>query len=198
MYYTLSRVLLTKFGSHRTFLGKLTSGWPLRDLWPHECITLWSKVLLTKFGSHRTFLGKLTSGWPLRDLWPHKCITLWSRVLLVKFGSRSVTHCRVMQGSAGVNQRSIATKFGRKNPWPKCNALLGSKVMQGSAGVNQRSNCLWNALWPPNLVRKNPWPERNTLLGSKVMQGSAGVNQRSNYLEMPKATKSGQCRFRAY
>ena len=27
----------------------------------------------------------------------------------------------------------MATKLSRKNPWPKCNALLGSKVMQGSA-----------------------------------------------------------------
>ena len=36
----------------------------------------------------------------------------------------------------------MATKFGRKNPRPKCNALLGSKVMQGSVLINQRSNCL--------------------------------------------------------
>ena len=36
----------------------------------------------------------------------------------------------------------MATKFGPQNPWPKHNALLGSKVMQGSAEVNQRSNIL--------------------------------------------------------
>ena len=37
---------------------------------------------------------------------------------------------------------SVLTKFGRKNPWPEHNALLGSKVMQASARVNQSSNCL--------------------------------------------------------
>ena len=78
-----SRVLLTKFGSHMKFLGKLTSDWPLHDLLPHNV----SHSLLTKFGSHRTILTKLTSGWPLHDLWPHRCIILSSRVLLTKFGS---------------------------------------------------------------------------------------------------------------
>ena len=34
----------------------------------------------------------------------------------------------------------MATKFGGKNPWPECNALLGSKFMHGSARVNHRSN----------------------------------------------------------
>ena len=31
----------------------------------------------------------------------------------------------------------MATKFGGKNPWPKCNALLGSKVMQGDVCQGQ-------------------------------------------------------------
>ena len=36
----------------------------------------------------------------------------------------------------------MATKFDRKMPCPRSNALLGSKVMQGSSGVNQGSNWL--------------------------------------------------------
>ena len=36
--------------------------WPLPDLWPQQCPTLWSGALLTKFGSHRAFLRHI-------DLW---------------------------------------------------------------------------------------------------------------------------------
>ena len=36
----------------------------------------------------------------------------------------------------------MATKFGRKNSWPKQNALLGSKVTKGSAWVKYVSICL--------------------------------------------------------
>ena len=36
--------------------------WPLHDLWPQQCTTLWSGVVLTKFGSHRAFLRQI-------DLW---------------------------------------------------------------------------------------------------------------------------------
>ena len=45
--------------------------WPLHDLWPQQCITLWSRVLPTKFGGLRAFLSNLTSGWPcLTPAWP--------------------------------------------------------------------------------------------------------------------------------
>ena len=45
--------------------------WPMQDLWPHQCIALWSGVLSTKFGGHRAFLRNLTSGWPwLTPAWP--------------------------------------------------------------------------------------------------------------------------------
>ena len=45
--------------------------WPLHDLWPQQCITLWSGVLPTKFGSHRELLSKLTPTWPqLTPTWP--------------------------------------------------------------------------------------------------------------------------------
>ena len=45
--------------------------WPLHDLWPQQCITLWSRVLPTKFGGLRAFLSNLTSGWPwLTPTWP--------------------------------------------------------------------------------------------------------------------------------
>ena len=73
-----------------------SSGWSLRDLWPHEYIKLWSRALLTKFGSHRTFLDRLTFGWPLRDLWPNKCITLLSRVILTKFDLHNYFSCWII------------------------------------------------------------------------------------------------------
>ena len=64
---------------------------------------------------------------------------------------RSVMHCvgqRSCRGQPGSTRGQIAykwpmaTKFGRKNPWSKCYALLRLKVMQGSLRVNQSSNCL--------------------------------------------------------
>ena len=89
----------------------------------------------------------------------------------------SLLGSKVMQGSVrGQNAKifPMATKFGRKNPRPKCNYLLGSKDMQGSAGVSRGQpevKLLRNALG-----RKNSRPKCNALMGSKVMQGSAGVN----------------------
>ena len=76
----------------------------------------------------------------------------------------------------------MATKFGQKNPWPECNALLGQGYV-GVSGVNQGSYCLTCPM-ATKFDRKNPWPKCNALLGSKVMQESAGVNQRSNCLKM--------------
>ena len=66
-------VLPTKFGGYRALLSKLTPtwpSWPLHELWPWQCIMLWSGVL-TKFGGHRPLLRKLTSTWPqLTPTWP--------------------------------------------------------------------------------------------------------------------------------
>ena len=79
----------------------------------------------------------------------------------------------------------IATKFGRKTPWLKCNALLGSQVMQGLDGVNQGSNCSSSeSPMATKFGRKNPWSQY-CIAGFKGHVGSAGVNQRSNCLEMP-------------
>ena len=45
--------------------------WPLHDLWPQQCVTLWSDILTTKFGGHRAFLSNLTPGWPqVTPAWP--------------------------------------------------------------------------------------------------------------------------------
>ena len=41
----------------------------------------------------------------------------------------------------------MATKFGGKNPWPECNALLGSKIMKGSAGVNLLNMPYGHQIW---------------------------------------------------
>ena len=49
----------------------LDLSWPLHDLWPQQCITLWSGVLSTKFGGHRALLSKLTPTWrQLTFTWP--------------------------------------------------------------------------------------------------------------------------------
>ena len=75
-------------------------------------------------------------------LWLPNLVSRTSRLM-----RNALLGSKVIQGSAGVNQRSnflglpMTTKCGRKSFWPKCNALLGSKVMQGSFGVKQRSNC---------------------------------------------------------
>ena len=42
----------------------------------------------------------------------------------------------------GTSQYHHHPKFGRKNPWSKCNSLLGSKVMQGSARSTRGQNSL--------------------------------------------------------
>ena len=38
----------------------LDPSWPLHDLWPQQCIMLWSAVLPTKFGGHRHIPWLLT------------------------------------------------------------------------------------------------------------------------------------------
>ena len=67
---------------------------------------------------------------------PHNALSIWLRV--------KGTPPKV-KGHPEVNlpyKCPMVTKFGRKHPWSKCNALQGSKVMYGSAAVNQRSNYL--------------------------------------------------------
>ena len=65
-------VLLYSFLQEKSFIFKiaktafnrcldiLTSGWPLHDLGPQQCMS----AILTKFGGHMSFLSKITSGWP--------------------------------------------------------------------------------------------------------------------------------------
>ena len=49
----------------------LDPSWPLHDLWPKQCIMLWSGVLPTKFGGHRPLSSKFTPTWPqLTPVWP--------------------------------------------------------------------------------------------------------------------------------
>ena len=65
-------------------------------------------------------------------------------------------------------------KFGRKNPWSKCNSLLhGVKGHAGVSLIQPEFKFLKNDLWPPNLVEKIPDPECNVLMGVK---GLAGVS----------------------
>ena len=112
----------------------------------------------------------------------------------------------------------MAIKFGEKNPWPECSALLGSKVMQGSSGVNQGSNCLempyghqiagvkghvgvsWgpvgvnllnNALWPPNLVGRAPDKNVKHCWGQRSWRGQLGSSRCQFAKQYPMATKFG-------
>ena len=57
----------------------------------------------------------------------------------------------------------MASKFGKKNPCPKCSAVMGSKDMQGSAGVNQVSTRGQVAQECP--IATKLWPESNKLQG---------------------------------
>ena len=81
MHYALVRGSSPKFGGHRALLSKLTlldPSWPLCDLWPQQCITLWSRILPTKFGGHRSFLSNLTPGWPqMTPAWPFDPSNAW-------------------------------------------------------------------------------------------------------------------------
>ena len=62
---------LVAIGHIKAIWPLLDPGWPLHDLWPQQCITLWSGVLPTKLGSQRAYSSILTSGWPwLTPAWP--------------------------------------------------------------------------------------------------------------------------------
>ena len=87
-----------------------------------------------------------------------KCLrnALWLPNLVRRTPDQSVMHCwghRSYRGQPGSTRGQfaqkwpMATKFGRKNPWPKHNALLGFKghvgVRWGQVGVNLLNNALW-------------------------------------------------------
>ena len=80
----------------------------------------------------------------------------------------------------------MATKFGRKNPGPKWNALLGLKVMLGQLGSTRGQ--IRNALWLPNLVGRTPdqsvmhcWVKGH----AGVSWGQPGVKLLRNALWLP-------------
>ena len=55
-----------------------------------------------------------------------------------------------------------------RGPWPKKNAMLGSKVIQGSTGVNHGS-IAQECRMATKFGRKNPWPKSSALVGLTVM-----------------------------
>ena len=114
--------------------------------------------------------------------------------------------------------RRIELKLGRVvgNGPPRFVVNFSKRPHQRSK-VIQRSSCLRNALWLPNLVGKTPdqsvmhcWGQRScrghTGQPEVKLLGNANGHQiwkqepkpEVNCLEMRKATKCGQCRFRAY
>ena len=68
----------------------------------------------------------------------------------------------------------MATKFGGKDPWPECNALLGSKDMHGSAKVNQRSNSLEVPCGHRILVERTPDQSVMHWWGQRSCKGQLG------------------------
>ena len=63
------------------------------------------------------------------------------------------------------------TKFGGKNPWPKCNAFLGSKVIQGHLRLT-RGQISQECPMATKGSRKNPWSKYSALMGQ--LQGQLG------------------------
>ena len=118
---------LVAIGDFHAIWPLVDGGWSLHDLWPvtmYHTLVRSSSYHPTKFGSKRTFLSNFTFGWP------HTCRSCW--------GLPGSTRGQITKTC------SITTKFDRKNlcPWPKCNALMGSKEMWGQLGStdNNRPN----------------------------------------------------------
>ena len=89
----------------------------------------------------------------------------------------------------------MATKFGRKNPWSKCNSLLGQRSCKGQPGSTRGSNYLempcGHQIW------KERTPDQSVM--HRWVKGHAGVSwgqPEGNCLEMRKAIKCSQ-RYRA-
>ena len=61
---------------------------PQCDLWPKQCVILWSGVLVTKFGGYWRFPSNLTSGWPW--LTPEWSLTPAMRYVLVRGSSYQI------------------------------------------------------------------------------------------------------------
>ena len=80
---------MTKFGGHETFVITLTSGLPLRDLWPWQCILLWFAVFLIKWplGICKQFFLLMTPLWPLNSAMCYAPATC--QALLTKFGGHA-------------------------------------------------------------------------------------------------------------
>ena len=82
----------------------------------------------------------------------------------------------------------MPTKFGRKSPWPKWSATLGSKVRQRSAGVIQGSYCSGMPYGyqilegrTPTKVKCNAGSQRSC----RVKRGQPGVILLSDALWLP-------------
>ena len=108
---------------------------------------------------------------------------LWPPDLVGRTPDQRVMHCWA-QCHTGVNWGQPGVKlhmnalwlpnFGRKNPWLKWSALMGSKVMQGQLR-STRYQIAQEYPVETKFGRKNPWLKNNTLLGSKDMWGQLEV-----------------------
>ena len=111
-------------------------GWLVHDLWPQQCITLWSWVLPTKFGGHRALLSKLTPTWPeltLHDLWPQQCIMFWSGILPTKFGGHRALLSNLTPG------------------WPRMTPAWPLTPAMHYALVRGSSHKIW---WPKDIAKQ--------------------------------------------
>ena len=100
---------------------------------------VWALDLRAYFRSDPTKGQRLSSGQVALEM-PYERAP--DQKIMHCWGQRS---CRGQLGSTRgqiAQVWSMATKFGRANPWPKWSVMMGSKVVWGQMGVNQRSNCL--------------------------------------------------------
>ena len=124
--------------------------WPQYDLWPQQCVTLWSGVLPTKFGGHTAFLSNLTSGWLwLTPAWP---VTPTMHYALVRGSSQQIWW---PQGIAKQIDPLLDPSWSLYDLWPQQCITLWSGVLPTKFG-GQR--VLLNKLTPTWPQLTPTWP----------------------------------------
>ena len=105
------------------------SSWFWNVLWPPNLVTKNTEGSVMHFWGQRSW-GKLGS---TRGQIAQKCPILVGRTLdqsvVHWWGQRSYRGQPRLRRGQIAQECPMATRFGRKNSWPKRNALLGSKVM---------------------------------------------------------------------
>ena len=154
---------LITLSSHMAFLANVTSGWPswpVQDLWPHQCFTLWSGILSTKFGGHLAFLRNLTSAGPqLTPTWP---LTPAMHYALVRGSSHQIWWPKGIV-------KQIDPSWPLYNIWPQQCIMLWSGILSAKFGGHR---ALLSKL-TPNWPQLTPtWPS-TTAMHYALVRGSS-------------------------